>query len=62
MKPVMAVGAPSYTSGVHTWNGTAPILNSRPTATRAVPARSSGVNPRRPLRAAAMPENEMVPA
>ena len=25
------VGAPSYTSGVHIWNGTAETLNARPT-------------------------------
>src|SRR3954468_22876660 len=27
---VMGVGAPSYTSGVHMWNGTADTLNARP--------------------------------
>ena len=27
---VTGVGAPSYTSGVHMWNGTAAILNARP--------------------------------
>ncbi len=28
MKAVTGVGAPSYTSGVHIWNGTALILNA----------------------------------
>ena len=30
-KLVIEVGAPSYTSGVHIWNGTAETLNARPT-------------------------------
>ena len=38
MNAVIGVGAPTYTSGVHAWNGTAATLNSRPTATSAVPA------------------------
>src|SRR5262249_12479842 len=29
---VTVVGAPSYASGAHMWNGAAEILNSRPTA------------------------------
>src|ERR1700724_1526595 len=29
---VTVVGAPSYASGAHMWNGTAEILNSNPTA------------------------------
>src|ERR1700747_3080725 len=36
-KVVTGVGAPSYTSGVHIWNGTAEILKARPTATRTIP-------------------------
>ena len=28
--PVMPVGAPSYTSGVHKWKGTSDILKNRP--------------------------------
>ena len=33
MNPVIGVGAPWYTSGVHTWNGTAATLNSSPIET-----------------------------
>src|ERR1043165_2248325 len=33
---VMVVGAPSYASGAHMWNGAAEILNSRPTAVVAI--------------------------
>ena len=33
-KPVMGVGAPSYTSGAHMWNGTAAILKPMPATTR----------------------------
>ena len=38
---VIGVGAPWYTSGVQTWNGTAAILNSSATDTIAIPASSS---------------------
>src|SRR6476660_4992677 len=31
MKAVAGVGAPSYASGVHWWNGTTAALNARPT-------------------------------
>ena len=34
MYAVAGVGAPSYASGVHMWNGTALTLNARPTRTR----------------------------
>src|SRR5690606_7021050 len=34
MNPVTTVGAPSYASGVHMWNGTAEILNANPTSSR----------------------------
>jgi hypothetical protein len=34
---VTGVGAPSYTSGVHMWNGTAAILKPNPTPTSARP-------------------------
>src|SRR5947199_512407 len=37
---VMGVGAPSYTSGAHMWNGTAAILNPTP-ATMRMTARTS---------------------
>src|SRR3954454_21433134 len=38
---VTGVGAPWYTSGVQTWNGTAAILNSSATETMARPLNSS---------------------
>ena len=34
---VMGVGAPSYTSGVHIWNGTAEILKMRPAMKNTIP-------------------------
>ena len=34
MNAVTIVGAPSYASGVHMWNGTADTLNAKPTASR----------------------------
>ena len=37
MNAVIDVGAPWYTSGIQEWNGTAPILNNRPTASSATP-------------------------
>ncbi len=40
MNAVTGVGAPSYTSGVHTWNGTAAALNPSPTIISATPART----------------------
>ena len=39
MNAVTGVGAPSYTSGVQAWNGTAAILKAMPAATRPRPAR-----------------------
>src|ERR671935_2782734 len=35
MKAVAGVGAPSYASGVHWWNGTTAALKPRPTVTSA---------------------------
>ena len=35
-RPDMGVGAPSYTSGAHMWNGTAATLNPKPASTRTV--------------------------
>src|SRR2546423_13715515 len=40
MNAVIGVGAPWYTSGVQTWNGTAAALNSSPMATIARPVYS----------------------
>src|SRR5215831_10951889 len=34
MNAVTIVGAPSYASGVHMWNGTADTLKQKPTASR----------------------------
>ncbi len=43
---VTGVGAPSYTSGVHMWNGTAATLNAKPAPTRRMPHQtSSGDDP-----------------
>ena len=38
IKPVIAVGAPWYTSGDHAWNGTAPTLKRSPTEMNATPS------------------------
>ena len=37
MNTVTHVGDPSYTSGIHMWNGTAPSLNPIPTMRNAMP-------------------------
>jgi hypothetical protein len=34
---VTVVGDPSYTSGAHIWNGTAEILNAKPTKIKTIP-------------------------
>ena len=39
MNAVTGEGAPSYTSGVHTWNGTAETLKASPTRSRPMPTR-----------------------
>src|SRR6266536_857531 len=39
---VTGVGAPSYTSGAHMWNGTAAILNPMPATTRMTASTSRG--------------------
>ncbi len=38
---VTAVGAPSYTSGTHMWNGAAPNLKARPATTNTTPKAST---------------------
>src|SRR3989304_2488156 len=43
MNAVTTEGAPSYTSGVHMWKGTAATLKLRPTRMSAAPARSSAL-------------------
>src|SRR5579859_1390784 len=47
MKAVTIVGAPSYASGVHMWNGTAETLKQKPTARSptAMMARTGGAEP-----------------
>ena len=35
------VGAPSYTSGTHIWNGAADILNPKPATNRTMPTSSA---------------------
>ena len=42
---VTGVGAPSYVSGAHWWNGTAETLNAKPTMMRKMPAVRTGVVP-----------------
>ena len=39
---MIGVGAPSYTSGAHMWNGTAAILKPIPATTRITPSGSQG--------------------
>ena len=41
MNAVTGVGAPSYTSGVHWWNGATDALKARPASTSASPVRNS---------------------
>ena len=41
MNAVTGVGAPSYTSGVHMWNGAADALKPSPASTSARPTTSS---------------------
>jgi hypothetical protein len=43
MKAVTEVGAASYASGVHMWNGTAATLKPKPTSTSSAPATNSGL-------------------
>ena len=41
---VTGVGAPSYTSGAHWWNGTALTLNAKPTITNTIASASAPEN------------------
>ena len=41
IKAVTGAGAPSYTSGVHMWNGTAETLKPKPMVKNAIPMVSS---------------------
>ncbi len=42
MKAVTEVGAPSYTSGAHMWNGTEEILKPKPTSIMPRPTSTIG--------------------
>ena len=53
MRAVTEVGAPSYTSGAHMWNGTDEILKPKPTRSRPTPIVTS-VSRGRAAAAAAM--------
>src|SRR5688572_19306974 len=61
MKAVAGVGAPSYASGVHWWNGTTAALKPRPTVMSA--SEMSVAPSARPVRAsvAAIGANSVVP-
>ncbi len=60
MNAVTTVGAPSYTSGVHMWKGTAAILKAKPTRMSAAPATSNSAGSPAPT-AATMPGRAVVP-
>ena len=57
---VTGVGAPSYTSGAHMWNGTAAILKPMPAPTRTTASTSRGLDPWS-ASAAAVPSRLVVP-
>ena len=57
---VIGVGAPSYTSGAHMWNGTAAILNPTPAAT-SMTARISRGSLSWPAKVIAMTRRLVVP-
>ena len=57
---VTGVGAPSYTSGAHIWNGTAAILNPMPATTR-MTARTSRGSRGWPANTVAMTRRFVVP-
>src|SRR3979411_2205864 len=54
MNTVTQVGDPSYTSGIHIWNGTAPNLNPTPTMRKAMPNTKPTLQPSRICTAPAM--------
>src|SRR5579862_2803346 len=57
---VTGVGAPSYTSGAHMWNGTAAILNPTPATTR-ITARTSRGSRSWPTKTVAIARRLVVP-
>ena len=58
---VTSVGDPSYTSGVHIWNGAAEILKARPQIMNTMPMMKTGGRSW-PASASAMPSKSVVPA
>src|ERR671918_167856 len=53
-------GAPSYVSGAQKWNGTAEILNAKPTTTKNTLMTTIGSSPR-PTRASLIPSSRTSP-
>ena len=60
MNAVIGVGAPSYTSGAHAWNGTAAILKPIP-ATSSITASASSGPPRPPASVVAIVRRSVLP-
>ena len=61
MNAVAGVGAPSYASGVHWWNGTTAALKASPTVTSASATRVAPFVRPPTATASAMPANVVVP-
>src|SRR5437763_16926627 len=59
---VTVVGAPSYASGAHIWNGAAEILNSSPTAVVVSAKKTTGSHAGRCAIASAILDNLVDPA
>jgi hypothetical protein len=59
MSVVTAVGAPSYTSGVQTWNGIIATLNPNPTSRSAMP--QIAIGPAFPRSASAISVSRVAP-
>src|SRR5438270_12701138 len=59
---VTVVGAPSYASGAHIWNGTAEILKSNPTEVVVKARKTTGSQTGRAAIAAATSDNFVEPA
>ena len=55
MNATTGVGAPSYTSGVHIWNGAAETLNAKPTTSNAIARSARACEPVCPASAWTMP-------
>src|ERR1051326_1839039 len=62
MKAVIEVGAPSYASGVHWWNGTAAILKNMPAASVIMATNAIGSVSGRRERTSAMSSKRVDPA